>query len=84
MRMRRNLSLPCWGDQSGQKFRNTDRNYYSKNCAETVFRKVYREYHEFLYKNRLIDFDDMLVYTKELLSSARYHLRRGRINTAIF
>ena len=41
-------------------------NYYSKNCAETVFRKVYREYHEFLYKNRLIDFDDMLVYTKEL------------------
>ena len=41
-------------------------NYYSKNCAETVFRKVYRQYHEFLYKNRLIDFDDMLVYTKEL------------------
>ena len=41
-------------------------NYYSKNCAETVFRKVYRDYHEFLYKNRLIDFDDMLVYTKEL------------------
>lgn len=42
-------------------------NYYSKNCAETVFRKVYREYHEFLYKNRLIDFDDMLVYCYELL-----------------
>lgn len=41
-------------------------NYYSKNCAETVFRKIYRQYHEFLYKNRLIDFDDMLVYTKEL------------------
>ena len=41
-------------------------NYYSKNCAETVFRKVYHQYHEFLYKNRLIDFDDMLVYTKEL------------------
>ena len=31
-----------------------------------MFRKVYRQYHEFLYKNRLIDFDDMLVYTKEL------------------
>ena len=41
-------------------------NYYSNNCAETVFRKIYRQYHEFLYKNRLIDFDDMLVYTKEL------------------
>lgn len=26
-------------------------NYYSKNCAETVFRKVYHQYHEFLYKN---------------------------------
>lgn len=31
-----------------------------------MFRKIYRQYHEFLYKNRLIDFDDMLVYTKEL------------------
>lgn len=31
-----------------------------------MFRKVYHQYHEFLYKNRLIDFDDMLVYTKEL------------------
>lgn len=25
-------------------------NYYSKNCAETVFRKVYRQYHEFCTK----------------------------------
>ena len=44
-------------------------NYYSKNCAETVFRKVYREYHEFLYKNRLIDFDDMLVLCFQLFLS---------------
>lgn len=41
-------------------------NYYSKNCAEEVFRRIYSEYHEYLYKNRLIDFEDMLVYTCEL------------------
>lgn len=41
-------------------------NYYSKNCPETVFRRVYSEYHEYLYKRKLIDFDDMLVYTWEL------------------
>ena len=41
-------------------------NYYAKNCAEEVFRKIYNEYHEYLYKHRLIDFEDMLVYTFEL------------------
>lgn len=41
-------------------------NYYSKNCAEHVFRKIYNEYHEYLYRHKLIDFDDMLVYTYEL------------------
>ncbi|MDD6058447.1 MAG: ATP-dependent helicase [Clostridiales bacterium] len=42
--------------------------YYSKNCAEEVFRSIYHAYQEYLYKNRLIDFEDMLVYTYELLS----------------
>lgn len=41
-------------------------NYYSKNCAENVFRHIYNEYQEYLYKNKKIDFDDMLVYTYEL------------------
>lgn len=41
--------------------------YYSANCAETVFRKIYHAYDEFLCRNRLLDFDDMLVCTKELL-----------------
>ncbi len=41
--------------------------YYSSNCAEAVFRKIYFAYQEFLFQNRLLDFDDMLVYTKELL-----------------
>ena len=43
-------------------------NYYSTTCAEEMFRRLYGEYHEFLYKNRLIDFEDMLVYTWELFS----------------
>lgn len=41
-------------------------NYYSKNCAETVFRRIFNEYQEYLYRHKLLDFDDMLVYTKEL------------------
>lgn len=41
--------------------------YYSTNCAENVFRKIYGEYHEYLHRHKLIDFDDMLVYTYELL-----------------
>lgn len=40
--------------------------YYSKNCAETVFRRIFNEYQEHLYRHGKIDFDDMLVYTKEL------------------
>lgn len=40
--------------------------YYSKNCAEEKFRRIYSEYHEYLYQHRLIDFEDMLVYTWEL------------------
>ena len=43
--------------------------YYSANCPEEVFRRIFRAYQEFLYQNRLLDFDDMLVYTKELLES---------------
>lgn len=43
-------------------------NYYSKNCAEEIFRWIYSEYHEYLYQNHLIDFEDMLVYTYELFA----------------
>lgn len=46
-------------------------NYYSKNCAEEVFRRIYSEYHEYLYQHRLIDFEDMLVYTWELLKERK-------------
>lgn len=46
-------------------------NYYSKNCAEEIFRRIYSEYHEYLYRHRLIDFEDMLVYTWELFSERK-------------
>ena len=42
--------------------------YFSKNCSEEVFRKIYEGYEERKKRARLIDFDDMLVYTWELLS----------------
>lgn len=41
--------------------------YYSKNCAEEMFRRIYSEYHEYLLHHHFLDFDDMLVYTWELL-----------------
>jgi len=34
--------------------------YYSTNCGEEVFRRVYSEYHEYLYAHHLIDFEDMV------------------------
>lgn len=40
--------------------------YYATSCGESVFRELYHLYHQFLRKNRLIDFDDMLLFTKEL------------------
>lgn len=46
-------------------------NYYSTNCAEAMFRRIYNEYHEYLYQNKLIDFDDMLVYTYELFTERK-------------
>ena len=41
--------------------------YYSSCCGQDVFRKIFEAYESFLHQNRLIDFDDMLVYCKELL-----------------
>ena len=40
--------------------------YYSTNCPEETFRKIFRCYQDTLRHHRLIDFDDMLVYTYEL------------------
>ncbi len=43
-------------------------NYYSKNCAQDIFRKIYFEYVCTLRNLRKIDFDDMILYCYELFS----------------
>ncbi len=40
--------------------------FYSTQCGEGVFRKIYRDYEKFLKSHRLIDFDDMLTFTYQL------------------
>ena len=42
--------------------------FYSGSCGEEAFRAIYRCYQETLERNRLIDFDDMLVYCHDLFS----------------
>lgn len=41
--------------------------YHSGCCGDEVFKEIYRAYEEKLHENRWIDFDDILVYTYELL-----------------
>lgn len=40
--------------------------FYSTQCGEDVFRKIYKDYEGFLKKHHLIDFDDMLTLTYQL------------------
>lgn len=40
--------------------------YYSQNCSEEIFKRLYKGYDDKLRKERLIDFDDMLVMCYEL------------------
>ena len=42
--------------------------FYSSQCGETVFRKIYKAYHDFMKRHKLIDFDDMLTMTYELFT----------------
>lgn len=42
-------------------------NYYPVHCGKDIFHLIHREYHRYMQDHRLIDFDDILVYTKELL-----------------
>lgn len=41
--------------------------YYSMNCSEEAFQKIYKEYDKFLRDRNLIDFDDMLLMCYDLL-----------------
>ena len=45
--------------------------YYSTNCGEDVFRRIFESYQQFLVSNHLIDFDDMLVFCKELFEQRK-------------
>lgn len=45
--------------------------YYSKNCPEDVFKKIYSEYDRKLRISDKIDFDDMLILCYELLSKRK-------------
>ena len=45
--------------------------YYSQNCSEEVFKKLYQGYEERLRKARLLDFDDMLVMCLELFTQRK-------------
>ena len=45
--------------------------YYSKNCPEEVFKRIFREYNDTLIRANLIDFDDMLVMCYELLTKRK-------------
>lgn len=40
--------------------------YYSLNCSEEIFKKIYYAYEEYLKRHNLLDFEDMLVFTYEL------------------
>lgn len=42
-------------------------NYYPIHCGKDVFCLIFRAYTKYMQHSRLIDFDDILVYTKELL-----------------
>ena len=45
--------------------------YYSKNCSEELFKKLYQGYMEILLRQRLLDFDDMLVMCYELFTQRK-------------
>lgn len=50
--------------------------YYSANCPEQVFRDIYQKYQQRLQRHRCLDFDDMIVYTYQLLSAREDILSR--------
>lgn len=44
-------------------------NYYSSNCSDEVFRRIYNGYENKLRRKNLIDFDDMLIMCYELFKA---------------
>lgn len=46
-------------------------NYYSSNCSDEVFRRIYKKYDDYLRKRNLVDFDDMLLMCYELFKARK-------------
>lgn len=44
-------------------------NYYSANCSDQIFRKIYNKYEEKLRNRNMVDFDDMLIMCYELFKA---------------
>lgn len=45
--------------------------YYSVHCPEQVFRDLFKGYQQRLQRHRCLDFDDMVVYTYQLLKARK-------------
>ena len=50
--------------------------YYSANCPEQVFRDIFNGYQQRLQRHRALDFDDMVMYTYQLLTARKDILAR--------
>lgn len=61
-----------FGEISKVKNNRIDINYYySAQCGEEIFRKIFYDYQQGLKRKRLVDFDDMLTYTYELFQERK-------------
>ena len=43
--------------------------YYSTNCAENIFRRIYGEYHEYLHQHKPVSYTHLDVYKRQDLHS---------------
>lgn len=46
-------------------------NYYSISCSADVFKSIYKEYEKVMFKNKLIDFDDMMLQCHQLFTERK-------------
>lgn len=46
-------------------------NYYSSNCSDEVFRRIYKGYDDRLRRKNMLDFDDMLIMCYELFQARK-------------
>ena len=58
--------------------------YFSSACSAEIFQKMYRGYQEKLQRHRCLDFDDMVVYTYQLLKEREDIRRRWQAQCRYF